>query len=140
MSELQPAPDPEFLAPPGRVCRFQGIELRLDDFLLIVEGRPRPCSRKAFELIWALCRQPRRTRPRDALIAEVWPGGQIVSDEALAQVVFRARNVLGPYGDLIKTVRGVGFALDADVEQTTLPAVATAPFAAAQRAAAAPQP
>lgn len=43
-----------------------------------------------------------------------------MSDEALAQVVFRARNVLGPYGDLIKTVRGVGFALDADVAQTLL--------------------
>jgi DNA-binding winged helix-turn-helix (wHTH) protein len=140
MTEAMPAPEIDSEVPPGRVCRFQGVELRLDDFVLIVDGRPRACSRKAFELIWVLCRQPRRTRTRDALIAEVWPGGQIVSDEALAQVVFRARNVLGPYGDLVKTVRGVGFALDADVEQTPLPAVASAPLAAVQPAAALPQP
>jgi DNA-binding winged helix-turn-helix (wHTH) protein len=81
----------------------------------VVDGRPRPCSRKAFELIRALCRQPRRALPRDALIAEVWCGGQIVSDEALTQLVYRARNVIEPDGDLIVTIRGVGFALDVDV-------------------------
>lgn len=102
---------------PAQVFRFAGVELRPHDSVLVVDGRPRPCSRKALELIWALCRHPRRTRSRDALIAEVWPGGQIVSDEALTQLVFRARNALGPYGELINTVRGVGFALETDVEQ-----------------------
>lgn len=135
MTEPSPAPAIDSLLRPIRVCRFKGVELRLDDYSLTVDGRARPCSRKAFELLRALCRQPRRTFPRDALINEVWPGGQIVSDEALTQLVYRARSVIGRYGDLIVTVRGVGFALEADVEHSTVAepgttnAIAAAPVA-----------
>jgi len=57
----------------------------------------------------------------------LWPGGQTVSDEALTQIIFRARNALGPYAGLIATVRGIGLRLDATVDtrrglaRTTLP-------------------
>ncbi len=47
----------------------------------------------------------------------LWPGGQVVSDEALTQLVFRTRAVLGPYGPLLKTLRGIGLRLDAEVTQ-----------------------
>ena len=96
--------------------RFDGVTLRRERCELLLDGRPRPCSRKAFELLWALACYPRRARTRDELIAALWPGGQIISDDALTQVVFRARSVIGPYGKRITTIRGVGFALDADVE------------------------
>ncbi|MCB1609362.1 MAG: winged helix-turn-helix transcriptional regulator, partial [Xanthomonadales bacterium] len=95
------------LATGFQACRFANAYLRLEDFTLLWNGRQRPCSRKAFELIWALAQMPRKTFSRDALIEAVWPGGQVVADEALTQVVFRARVALGPAGDLIKTVRGV---------------------------------
>jgi DNA-binding winged helix-turn-helix (wHTH) protein len=130
----EPASDVRSELPPIRIWRFRGVELRTDEYSLVVDGRPRPCSRKAFELIRALCRQPRRALPRDTLIAEVWPGGQIVSDEALTQLVYRARNVIEPYGDLIVTIRGVGFALDADVREASISAPAPAAEEAATRA------
>ncbi|MCB1601240.1 MAG: winged helix-turn-helix domain-containing protein [Lysobacterales bacterium] len=90
---------------------FAGVTLDLERRSVWVDGRPTGCSGKAFELLLVLCQHAQQPLPRDTLINKVWPGGQIVSDEALTQLVFRARAVLGPYGNVLKTVRGVGFEL-----------------------------
>lgn len=103
------------LAPSTRFYRFAGVELDRAQYSVRVDGQPRTCSRKAFEFLVALCRAGDRVISRSELNAELWPGGQIVSDEALTQVIFRGRAVLGPYGPLIITVRGVGLRLDAEV-------------------------
>jgi DNA-binding winged helix-turn-helix (wHTH) protein len=80
-----------------------------------VDGQPRECSRKALELLLILVRNADRVVSRDAAMDALWPGGQVVSDEALTQLVFRTRAVLGPYAPLLKTLRGIGLRLDADV-------------------------
>ena len=96
--------------------QFAGVVLDSERRSVWVDGRPVGCSGKAFALLLCLAERPRQPLPRDLLIDQVWPGGQVVSDEALTQLVFRARAVLGSHGGLIKTVRGVGFELEADVE------------------------
>jgi DNA-binding winged helix-turn-helix (wHTH) protein len=101
--------------PLGATCcyRFAGVEIDAGNLVLRIDGKVRSCPRKAFELLLALCRSPARVIGRDELIALLWPGGQVISDEALTQVIFRARALLGPYGKLIRTVRGRGLRLDA---------------------------
>lgn len=96
--------------------RFAGVELDGAQFSLRVDGQPRACSRKAFELLLVLCRNSDRILSRNALIDALWPGGQVVTDEALTQAIFRARAVLGPYGPLVLTVRGVGLRIDSPVQ------------------------
>lgn len=94
---------------------FAGVELDAATYSMRVDGHPVNCSRKAFDLLLQLCLKPDRVQTRDELIAALWPGGQIVSDEALTQVIFRARAVLGRYAPQLLTVRGVGLRLDGDV-------------------------
>jgi DNA-binding winged helix-turn-helix (wHTH) protein/tetratricopeptide (TPR) repeat protein len=99
---------------------FAGVELDTATHDLRVDGRPVACSRKAFDLLVQLCRVPGRVQTRDELISVLWPGGQIVSDEALTQVIFRARAVLGRHAPLLLTVRGVGLRIDAEVQPLAL--------------------
>lgn len=100
---------------PALRYRFGRVVLETHGRRLLVDGRERPMSRRAFDLLLILVRAPRRVHAREALIDALWPGGQIVSDEALTQAVFRVRAVLGADGEHIATVRGVGIRLDADV-------------------------
>ena len=125
-------------SPAIRRYRFAEVELDLARVRLCVDGQPCPCSRKVFELLAALCRSGDRVVTRDELIRALWPGGQLVSDESLTQVIFRARAVLGCHADLIRTVRGIGLRIDAPVqaladqaaepeEETTVPVPHPAP-------------
>jgi len=97
------------------VHRFAGVELDVERLQLRVDGQPTACPRKAFELLLLLCSAPETVLPRQQLLDVLWPGGQVISDEALTQVIFRARAALGPYAGLLATVRGIGVRLDAKV-------------------------
>lgn len=98
-----------------RCYRFGNVTVETQERRLLIDGRERQLTRRAFDLLLILCRSPRRVLPRDELHAALWPGGQVVSDEALTQAVFRVRAVLGAEAERIVTLRGVGIRFDADV-------------------------
>jgi DNA-binding winged helix-turn-helix (wHTH) protein/tetratricopeptide (TPR) repeat protein len=100
---------------PARRFRFDRVVVDEAGARLVVEERPRACSQRALRLLVLLCENPGRTLSRQELLDRLWPGGQIVGDEALTQAVFRARACLGRHADRIVTVRGIGFRLDAEV-------------------------
>jgi DNA-binding winged helix-turn-helix (wHTH) protein len=141
-------------APPAlQRFRFDGVELDVASFSLSIDGEPVACSRRVFELLVLLCQAAGRVTSRNDLIDALWPGGQIVSDEALTQVLFRARSVLGPYAARLVTVRGVGVRLDAPISAelvdprpgnlaigTSATAVAAPPVAAPETASPTRQP
>ena len=111
-------------AMPEHCYRFDDVELRPSARLLEVNGRSVNCPRLVFELLHLLCLHPGVLLRRDWLIEQLWPGGQVVADESLTQVLFKLRALLGPRGDAVVTVRGQGVRLDASV---TLVEVAAAP-------------
>lgn len=122
---------------PEHSFRFDGVELRPSARLLEVNGRPVSCPRLVFELLHLLCMHPGVLLKRDWLIEQLWPGGQVVADESLTQVLFKLRALLGPRGDVVVTVRGQGVRLDASV---TLVEVAAAPQPLADEPVAASEP
>src|SRR5262249_13183908 len=73
-------------------------------------------------------RNPNRLISRDEMVEAVWQG-RVVSDATISSAVKSARRALGDSGDsqsLIRTVRGRGFAFQAQVEMA---AVQSAPGA-----------
>ncbi|HVH35793.1 MAG TPA: winged helix-turn-helix domain-containing protein, partial [Tahibacter sp.] len=106
--------------------RFADVVIEPEGRRIFVGARERAASRRAFDLLLALCEAPGRVLSRDELSDRLWPGGQIVSDEALTQAIFRARAVLGAQGERIVTLRGVGIRFDAEVQRET-PATAASP-------------
>lgn len=99
-----------------RYC-FADVVIEPEGRRVFVGARERAASRRAFDLLLTLCETPGRVLSRDELSARLWPGGQVVSDEALTQAIFRARAVLGAHGERIVTVRGVGIRFDAEVQR-----------------------
>lgn len=100
--------------------RFDDVVIEPQGRRVFVGARERNASRRAFDVLHLLCEQPGRLLTRDELSERLWPGGQVVSDEALTQAIFRARAVLGSHGERIVTVRGVGFRFDAPVRRETV--------------------
>lgn len=125
--------------------RFADVVIEPHGRRVFVGARERAASRRAFDLLLTLCETPGRVLSRDELSDRLWPGGQVVSDEALTQAIFRARAVLGEQGERIVTIRGVGIRFDADVQRESVPAAASSddrrasPVAPIEVPAAAPQ-
>lgn len=98
------------------LLRFGGVEVDAARHRLTIDGRPVRVQRLVFKLLLALCEAKGRVRSRDELVAQLWPEDVIPADESLSQLVFKLRSALGPYGNLVVTVRQVGVRLDAQLE------------------------
>ena len=64
-----------------------------------------------FDLLHLLMRNPGRTFSRSYLIQTVWDAGYVGGDRSVDNTVMRLRRKLGPLGDDIETVWGVGYRL-----------------------------
>src|ERR1700759_3012626 len=71
-------------------------------------------------LLQALCERPGVMLPRRELFNLIWPR-QIASNEALTKLIGRLRELLGPFGARVVTVRGRGVRLDATVRRLDTP-------------------
>lgn len=118
--------------------RFADVVIEPHGRRVFVGARERAASRRAFDLLLTLCEAPGRVLSRDELSERLWPGGQIVSDEALTQAIFRARAVLGVAGERIVTVRGIGIRFDAEVQREALTEAASPVPAATSASVAVP--
>jgi two-component system phosphate regulon response regulator PhoB len=64
---------------------------------------------KEFELLRALMERPGRVMTRDRLLDEVWGSDITVTSRTIDTHLKRLREKLGEAGDLVETVRGVGY-------------------------------
>ncbi len=100
------------------------MRYRFDDYLLDTErfelcrrGQPCPVEPKVFDLLAYFAAHPGQVCSLDDLVREVWQG-RIVSDTTVTTCIKNARKALGDSGEeqrLIKTVRGRGYAFEAEV-------------------------
>ncbi len=96
--------------PSGPTVRTGVLDVDLEGRRVTVDGREIALTRKEFELLVALARQPGRVVTREQLLAEVWRttwrGGIHTLDVHVASL----RGKLGD-GGFVETVRGVGYRL-----------------------------
>jgi DNA-binding response OmpR family regulator len=97
--------------PSASVMRAAGIELDLASRRVTRDGTPVELTATEFDLLEFLMRHPGQVLSRNQLLASVWGqayyGGTRTVDVHVAQL----RSKLGP-PDAIRTVRGVGYALE----------------------------
>src|ERR1700730_9716492 len=96
--------------------RCAQVEIDTARQVVRVEGREVPCQTRVYQLLLLLCEARGAVVPREAIFARLWEGLPAASDEALTQIVHRRRSTLGPSSQVVRTVRGVGFRLDCEVE------------------------
>lgn len=76
-----------------------------------VNGRPVELSPREFSLLECFLRHPGQALTRDQLLDLAWPYGAALTPNAVDAYVHYLRDKLGPEGELIRTVRGVGYRL-----------------------------
>ena len=74
-----------------------------------VEGEPVDLTAKEFKLLGTLMRRPGRVMSRQSLLDEVWGSDITVTERTIDTHLKRLREKLGTAGDMIETVRGVGY-------------------------------
>ena len=85
------------------------VSVDLDRHRCFVEGEEIGLTAKEFQLLATLMRKPGRVLTRERLLDEIWGSDVTVTMRTIDTHLKRLREKLGKGGDLIETVRGVGY-------------------------------
>jgi two-component system phosphate regulon response regulator PhoB len=85
------------------------IELDVDAHLCYVDGAELPLTLQEFRLLAYLISGKGRVRTREELLADVWNASPELETRTVDTHVKRLRDKLGPAGEIIETVRGLGY-------------------------------
>jgi DNA-binding response OmpR family regulator len=105
-AEAQQAPDA-----PAAPLSFGPISLDGETRSAGVDGRPMDLTRKEFDLLAYLLKNPRRVLTRDRILHEVWGLEYLGESRTIDAHIRRLRFKLGPAAALVETVVGVGYRL-----------------------------
>ena len=100
-------PDPE--ADPEAACAHRGVSVSPGRHEVRVDGVPVPLTATELRLLHVLVRRPGWVFTRDQLISAVHGDDYPVTDRSIDVQVVGLRKKLGGAGELIETVRGVGY-------------------------------
>lgn len=96
-----------------RVLRRGGLCVDLDAHTATVDGERVPLTYKEFELLRLFLSHPGMVFSRDRLYSEVWGDDYIGESRTVDMHIRTLRAKLGAYGEMIETVRQVGYRLEA---------------------------
>jgi DNA-binding winged helix-turn-helix (wHTH) protein len=103
---------------PRRPCGYRFGDVYVDTLrrTVSVSGEEVACRPLVFQLLLLLCEAGGAVVERAVIFSRLWPENVVASDESLTQIAHRLRATLGSSGGALRTVRGVGFRLDAAIE------------------------
>ncbi len=107
--ELDERRRPAAAAPDERSITAGSLVVDLEAHTALLAGEELPLTPKEFQLLHLFVSNPGRAFSRDFLIERVWQGDFEGYDRAVDTHVTRLRRKLGPLGDAIQTVWGVGY-------------------------------
>ena len=81
-----------------------------------LDGQPLELTRTEFALLHFLLRNPGRAFSRSYLLDAVWGESYVADDRSVDNAILRLRRKLGPLGDAIETVWGVGYRITPEAE------------------------
>lgn len=93
---------------------FSGVTVDVQRARLWVDGQEVAVGALPLKLLRVVCEANGALVTRQMLFSQIWPR-QTISDEALTKLIGRTRELLGPYGTALVTVRGQGVRLDAEL-------------------------
>ncbi len=95
----------------GSVVGHGELTLDPESHDVTLEGEEVDLTPTEFELLHLLMRNPGRTFARSYLLQTVWDVGYVGGDRSVDNTVMRLRRKLGPLGEDVETVWGIGYRL-----------------------------
>ena len=93
----------------AHTLELDGLCVDLDGRTASVDGEPLNLTPKEFDLLSMLVAQPGRAYSRQYLLESIWGSEYIGFDRTVDTHVVRLRKKLGPLGDRVATVWGIGY-------------------------------
>jgi two-component system phosphate regulon response regulator PhoB len=87
------------------------IALDVERHEVTVRGRPVVLTALEFRLLKTFLERPGRVQTRETLLSDVWGIDAEITTRTVDTHIKRLREKLGPSGDVIETIRGVGYKL-----------------------------
>src|SRR5688572_22657929 len=94
---------------PGERIVHEPLVIDVGAHIVRLKNREVTLTATEFKLLHRLARRPGRAYSRDQLLSEVWGYGGEVETRTVDTHMKRLRAKLGPVGEWIETVRGVGY-------------------------------
>lgn len=88
---------------------FGSLTFDLDRREVLGPGGPLALTTREYALLQLLAENPNRVFTRDDLLSHVWGDEVVVTERTVDVHIKNLRQKIGPDGDLIETVRGVGY-------------------------------
>ena len=99
-------------AEPGKILGLEGIRMDLSGRTVTVDGERATLTYKEFELLRLCLSHPGVAFTREQLMSDIWGTDYCGESRTVDMHIRTLRGKLGPYGDRIETVRGVGYRLE----------------------------
>ena len=96
-----------------RVMKFSGLEIDIPGRSVTVDGKKIDLTPKEYDLLFYLVENRNIALSRDKLLRDVWGYDFFGDDRTIDTHIKNLRNNLGPYRDMIVTLRGVGYKFEA---------------------------
>jgi two-component system, OmpR family, phosphate regulon response regulator PhoB len=87
------------------------IKLDSERHEVLVRGKPVVLTALEFRLLKTFLERPGRVQTRDTLLSDVWGIDAEITTRTVDTHIKRLREKLGPAGEIIETIRGVGYKL-----------------------------
>lgn len=97
----------------SHLLAVRGLTVNLDERTVTVDGERVTLTYKEFELLRLFLSHPGMVFSRDRLYSEVWGDDYIGESRTVDMHIRTLRAKLGAYGEMIETVRQVGYRLEA---------------------------
>ena len=97
-----------------RVMKFDGLEIDIPGRSVTVDGAKIELTPKEYDLLFYLVENRNIALSRDKLLRDVWGYDFFGDDRTIDTHIKNLRNNLGPYRDMIVTLRGVGYKFEAE--------------------------
>jgi two-component system phosphate regulon response regulator PhoB len=98
--------------PPGaKQLAFGDVRLDVERHEVLVGGKPVVLTALEFRLLRVFLERPGRVQTRETLLSDVWGIDAEITTRTVDTHIKRLREKLGPAGDAIETIRGVGYKL-----------------------------
>ena len=99
----------EVSADSDSVLRINNMEVNLDEYSFMVDGKKIPLTKKEVETMWTLAGNPNKVFTRDNLLDSLWGYDYYGDSRTIDSHIKKIRHKLGKRGKYIKTMRGVGY-------------------------------
>ena len=97
---------------PGKILGLEGVRMDLSGRTVTVDGERAALTYKELELLRLFLSHPGVAFTREQLMSDIWGTDYCGESRTVDMHIRTLRGKLGPYGDRIETVRGVGYRLE----------------------------